>query len=84
MLLETQMVKNLQVRDLDEEVVAELKARAARSRQSLPAYAAQILTEAVAHPTADDLRERLEALKAIGGGATRDDILDEVRRIREA
>jgi plasmid stability protein len=78
------MAKNLQVRDLDEEVIAELKARAARSRQSLSAYAAQILTEAVARPTADDLRERLEALKTLGGGASREDILAEVRRIREA
>ena len=41
------MAKTLQVRDLDENVVAELKARAARSRQSLSAYAAQILTESV-------------------------------------
>jgi plasmid stability protein len=84
MVLETPMAKNLQVRDLDEEVVAELKARAARSRQSLSAYAAQILTDAVARPTADDLRERLEALKAIGGGASREDILDEIRKMREA
>ncbi|WP_091054017.1 FitA-like ribbon-helix-helix domain-containing protein [Glycomyces sambucus] len=78
------MVKNLQVRDLDEEVLAELKARAARARQSLSAYTAQLLTEAVARPTADDLRGRLEALKALGGGADRADILDEVRKTREA
>lgn len=78
------MAKNLQVRDLDEEVLAELKARAARARQSLSAYAAQVLTESVARPTADDLRERLEALKALGGGATRDDILDEIRKSRGA
>lgn len=84
MLLETQMAKNLQVRDLDEEVVAELKARAARARQSLSAYAAQILTESVARPTADDLRGRLEALRALGGGASREHILDEIRKIREA
>lgn len=76
------MSKNLQVRDLDEEVVAELKARAARARQSLSAYAAQILTEAVARPTPDDLLERLEALKAMGGGASDEDINEEVRRIR--
>jgi len=82
MLLETQMAKNLQVRDLDESVVAELKARAARSRQSLSAYAAQILTEAVARPTADDLRERLEALRAIGGGASHEDIIDAIRKSR--
>lgn len=84
MLLETSIAKNLQVRDLDESVVAELKARATRSGQSLSAYAAQILTQAVARPTADDLRERLDALKALGGGASREDILAEIRKSRAA
>jgi plasmid stability protein len=40
----------LQVRGLDEEVVAELKARAARKRMSLSAYVADILTEVAATP----------------------------------
>ncbi|WP_460539896.1 FitA-like ribbon-helix-helix domain-containing protein [Glycomyces halotolerans] len=78
------MAKNLQVRDLDEDVIAELKARAARARQSLSAYAGQILAESVARPTPDDLRERLKALQDLGGGAEHDDIVDEIRRIREA
>jgi plasmid stability protein len=76
------MAKTLQVRDLDENVVAELKARAARSRQSLSAYAAQILTEAVARPTADDLLERLKALQELGGGASHEDIMDAIRKSR--
>lgn len=77
------MAKNLQVHDLDEEVVTGLEAQAARARQSLSACAAQILTEADARPTADGLPERLESRKALGGGG-REDILDEVRKIREA
>ncbi|THV42383.1 FitA-like ribbon-helix-helix domain-containing protein [Glycomyces buryatensis] len=78
------MPKNLQVRDLDEEVVAELKARAARARQSLSTYAGQILAEAVSHPSPDDLLERLKALRELGGGASHEDIMEEIRRIRES
>ncbi|GAA5057848.1 FitA-like ribbon-helix-helix domain-containing protein [Thermocatellispora tengchongensis] len=40
----------LQVRGLDAEVVAELKARAARKRMSPSAYVAGILTEVAATP----------------------------------
>lgn len=78
------MSKNLQVRDLDEEVVAELKARAARARQSLSTYVGQILTEVASEPTPDELTERIKALRELGGGATREEVLDEVRRIRES
>ncbi|MBO3748900.1 toxin-antitoxin system [Streptosporangiaceae bacterium NEAU-GS5] len=78
------MDKTLQVRGLDEAVVAELKARAARRRMSLSAYVADILTEVVATPAPDEVLERLNALKSLGGGAARDDILTEVRRIRES
>ncbi|WP_157930728.1 FitA-like ribbon-helix-helix domain-containing protein [Glycomyces xiaoerkulensis] len=77
------MSKNLQVRDLDDEVVAELKARAARAQQSLSAYAGRILTEAASHPTPDDLLERLKALRELGGGASHEDVMEEIRRIRE-
>ena len=78
------MAKNLQVRDLDEDVVAELKARAARTRQSLSAYAAQILTEAMARPTPDEMAERIKALRELGGGATREQVLEAVRKGRES
>jgi plasmid stability protein len=78
------MERTLQVRGLDEETLAELKARAARSRQSLSAYVAQILTEVVATPTPDEILDRLAALQELGGGATREDIRAEMRRIRES
>lgn len=78
------MDKTLQVRGLDEETVAELKARAARRRQSLSAYVAEILTDVVATPTPDEIQARLAALQEMGGGATHEDILAEVRRARES
>lgn len=78
------MEKTLQVRGLDEETVAELKARAARARMSLSAYVAQILTDVTAAPAPDEIRERLAALQELGGGASREDVLAEVRRIRES
>ncbi|HEY7487876.1 MAG TPA: hypothetical protein VH912_25720 [Streptosporangiaceae bacterium] len=78
------MDRTLQVRGLDEETVAELKARAARARQSLSAYVAQVLTEVVATPTPDEIRDRLAALRELGGGTTNEEILAEVRRTRES
>ncbi|WP_035738493.1 FitA-like ribbon-helix-helix domain-containing protein [Glycomyces arizonensis] len=78
------MSKNLQVRDLDEEVVAELKARAARARQSLSTYAGEILTEAVSRPSPDELLERIKALRELGGGATHEQVIEAVRKARES
>jgi hypothetical protein len=51
---------------------------------SLSAYVAQILTDDAATPTPGAVRERLAALQELGGGASREDILAEVRRIRES
>lgn len=76
------MEKNLQVRGLDEEVVAKLKARAAHERMSLSSYAARILTEAVERPTPEELRARMEALSKLGGGASRDQIIAAIREVR--
>jgi plasmid stability protein len=76
------MDKTLQVRGLDEEVVAKLKARAAYERMSLSSYAAKILTEAVEKPTPEELRARMEALAKLGGGATREQILTAIREVR--
>lgn len=78
------MDATLQVRGLDAEVVAELKARAARKRMSLSAYVAVILTEVAATPAPDTIRERLEALRSLGGGASHDDVVSEIRKIRES
>ncbi len=77
------MDATLQVRGLDAEIVAELKARAARKRMSLSAYVADILTEVATTPSPDSVRERLEALRALGGGASHDDVVAEIRKIRE-
>jgi plasmid stability protein len=76
------MDATLQVRGLDAEVVAELKARAARQRMSLSAYVAGILTEVAATPAPDTIRERLEALRSLGGGASHDEVVTETRKIR--
>jgi plasmid stability protein len=76
------MEKTLQVRGLDEEVVAKLKARAAYERMSLSSYAAKILTHAVERPTPEELRARMEALSAMGGGASREEILAAIREVR--
>lgn len=78
------MEKTLQVRGLEEETVAELKARAARARMSLSAYVARILTEVATTPAPDEIRERLAALQELGGGASRQDILSEVRKTRNS
>jgi plasmid stability protein len=76
------MEKTLQVRGLDEEVVAKLKARAAYERMSLSSYAAKILTDAVERPTREELRARMEALSELGGGATGEAILAAIREVR--
>ncbi|MDR8413937.1 toxin-antitoxin system [Nonomuraea sp. 3-1Str] len=78
------MDATLQVRGLDAEVVAELKARAARKRMSLSAYVADILTEVAATPAPDTIRGRLEALRSLGGGASHEDVVTEIRKIRES
>lgn len=49
----------LYVRDLSEDALAELKIRAARNRQSLQAYARQLLEEEAATPLLDDVIERI-------------------------
>jgi plasmid stability protein len=76
------MEKTLQVRGLDEDVVAKLKARAAYERMSLSSYAARILTEAAEKPSPEELRARMEALSKMGGGATGDQILAAIREVR--
>jgi antitoxin FitA len=49
----------LYVRDLSEEAVAELKIRAARNRQSLQAYARELLEEEAATPLLEDVIARI-------------------------
>jgi plasmid stability protein len=69
----------VQIRDVPDEVVAELKARAARERLSLSDYLKARLEEMVAEPTLDEVLDRL------GQGPRRElrtpvtEVLDEVR-----
>ncbi|MFJ8012677.1 FitA-like ribbon-helix-helix domain-containing protein [Streptomyces sp. NPDC096339] len=51
----------LYVRDLSDEALAELKIRAARSRQSLQAYARTLLEEEAATPSIEDVVARIRA-----------------------
>ncbi|MER6214525.1 MULTISPECIES: FitA-like ribbon-helix-helix domain-containing protein [unclassified Streptomyces] len=51
----------LYVRDLSDEALAELKIRAARSRQSLQAYARTLLEEEAATPSIEDVVTRIRA-----------------------
>ncbi|MFZ3472066.1 FitA-like ribbon-helix-helix domain-containing protein [Streptomyces sp. 4.24] len=51
----------LYVRDLSDEALAELKIRAARSRQSLQAYARTLLEEEAATPSVEDVVERIRS-----------------------
>ncbi|MFD7258543.1 antitoxin [Streptomyces sp. NPDC059874] len=51
----------LYVRDLSDEALAELKVRAARSRQSLQAYARTLLEEEAATPSIEDVVARIRA-----------------------
>jgi plasmid stability protein len=56
------MVVNVQIRNVPEDLVAELKARAAARRQSLSAYLLGELEQIAATPPLDDwLSERLAA-----------------------
>ncbi|WP_026875202.1 FitA-like ribbon-helix-helix domain-containing protein [Jiangella gansuensis] len=50
----------LYVRDLSDEAVDELKVRAARNRQSLQAYARELLEREARTPTLADVVERIE------------------------
>ncbi|WP_406400107.1 antitoxin [Streptomyces sp. NBC_00879] len=61
----------LHVRDLSEDALTELKARAARKRQSLQAYARTLLEEEAAGPALEDvvarISERATAQLSTGG-----------------
>jgi len=63
--------------------VAEAVARRLRSQLlSDDPQCHQAITSAIQTP--DMIRQRLEALRSLGGGASRDDVVAEVRKIRES
>ncbi|MFD9406657.1 antitoxin [Streptomyces sp. NPDC059989] len=63
----------LYVRDLSDEALAELKIRAARSRQSLQAYARTLLEEEAATPSMEDVVTRIRA--RVSAQLSADDVL---------
>lgn len=71
----------LYARDVPEDVVDALKERAAARGMSVSAYVVEELSRVVARPTNADIVARLRALDR-SRGATREDILDELRRSR--
>ncbi|MFB7371524.1 antitoxin [Streptomyces sp. NPDC056222] len=70
----------LYVRDLSEEALTELKIRAARSRQSLQAYARTLLEQEAATPSLEDVIARIQD-RATARLST-EDVLDEIDRGR--
>lgn len=84
------MSTTLTIRNLDEEVKRKLRIRAASHQTSMEAEARAILAEAVNQPdvtipprTAEEMRERLEAVRGIwknrAGGRSTDEIMRELR-----
>jgi plasmid stability protein len=77
--LET-MSKNLQIRDVPDDVHRALRIRAASQGVSLSAYALQALTEVASRPEVSDLLRRGGER---GGGARTVDIVATIREARE-
>ena len=77
------MATTLQIRDLDEETIVTLKARAAEARMSLSAYVAAELAAVARRPTNAQVMARAKELAQAGGGAEDDDILTVIRQGRD-
>lgn len=69
----------VQIRNVPEDLVAELKARAAPRRQSLTDYLVDQLGEIVATPPLDEVLDRLAAGPRRDLGISATELLDEVR-----
>ena len=68
------------IRDLPDDVHAELSRRAAASDMSLRAYLREVLSEHVAVPSIDEWLERLQALGPVDpAGPTGPELIDAVR-----
>jgi plasmid stability protein len=74
------MSKNLQIRDVPDDVHRALRIRAAGQGVSLSAYALQALTEVASRPEASDILRRSGER---GGGARTVDIVATIREARE-
>ena len=73
----------VQVRDVSQQTVSALKARAAERGQTLTAYLREELDRLAARPTNAEIVERL-ARRDRRGGPTAAETVAEIRRIREA
>ena len=65
------MTKNVQIRDLDDEVYAVLRGRAGAVDMSLTQYLKQELNRLARTPTMAELLERSDRRRARGSGASR-------------
>lgn len=75
------MARSLQVRDVPDELHAELRSRAAALGVSLSDYVLGVLEDAAGRPS---IAEVLRRAKSRSGGASRQDIVDVIRRARDA
>lgn len=78
------MGKMLQVRNVPDELHAELVRRAERRGQTLTAYVQGILEREVARPPAREVHERIAAREPVDLGRPAAEILREERGPREA
>lgn len=75
------MARSLQVRDVPDEIHAELRSRAAALGVSLSDYVLRVLDEVASRPAVSDVL-RIAAERS--GGVATQDIVDAVRRERDA
>ncbi|NYI03662.1 FitA-like ribbon-helix-helix domain-containing protein [Allostreptomyces psammosilenae] len=73
----------IHVRDVSEDTLTILKARAARAGQSLPAYVRQLLDTEAATLTCEEAAERARAVAA-RSKVTADDVTEAITGTREA
>jgi plasmid stability protein len=74
------------IRDVPDEVRAELAARAAKNGQSMQEFLRGTLIEMTAKPTVEEVLERVRARKARPDfkGLTTDEIVKDLREMRES
>ena len=75
------MPKMIQIRNVPDEIHAELRVRAIRARMSLSDYLLTELEELTALPSAEEMWERLESRSRVLGGESSADV---VRAMRDA
>lgn len=73
------MATNVQIRNVDDRTVAELKARAAARRMSLSDYLAKELERIAAKPTLDEVLDRLSRQPRRQLGVSGADLVHEAR-----